>query len=87
MQLQCDYSVTLSNTCGSLTSEDLGLTLCLCLECPADFNQDGGIDGSDIEAFFIAWEAGNCDGDTNSDGGVDGSDIDAFFTARSNGGC
>ena len=28
--------------------------------CPADFNQDGGIDGSDIESFFAAWESGSC---------------------------
>ena len=40
------------------------------VECPADFNQDGGIDGSDIdagvdgtdvEAFFSKWEAGSCE--------------------------
>ena len=33
---------------------------------PADFNADavvncdGGIDGTDIEVFFPAWEAGGC---------------------------
>jgi hypothetical protein len=27
-------------------------------QCPADFNQDGGVDGGDVEAFFLAWEAG-----------------------------
>lgn len=26
--------------------------------CPADFNTDGGINGEDIEAFFLRWEAG-----------------------------
>lgn len=26
--------------------------------CPADFNSDGGINGEDIEAFFLRWEAG-----------------------------
>lgn len=25
--------------------------------CPADYNNDGGIDGSDVEAFYIDWEA------------------------------
>ena len=27
-------------------------------DCPADFNMDGGIDGSDVEAFFERWENG-----------------------------
>ena len=55
--------------------------------CPADFNLDGGVDGSDIEAFFSAWEAGDTCADTNLDGGVDGGDIETFFTAWENGGC
>ncbi len=28
--------------------------------CGADFNQDGGIDGSDVQAFFEVWENGGC---------------------------
>jgi len=28
--------------------------------CPADFNQDGGIDGGDVGTFFVAWENGGC---------------------------
>mgnify|MGYP007080228923 CR=1 FL=1 len=52
----------------------------------ADFNQDGGIDGSDVQVFFIAWEAANCLADFNADGGVDGADIQAFFFAWENGG-
>ncbi len=55
--------------------------------CPADFNQDGGVDGSDISAFFEAWEAGESSADVNFDGGVDGSDIDTFFTVWEAGGC
>lgn len=55
--------------------------------CPADFNQDGGIDGSDVDAFFTQWEAGNAAADTNQDGGVDGSDIAFFFQAWEAGGC
>jgi hypothetical protein len=47
--------------------------------CRGDFNQDGGVDGADIEAFFLAWETGGVAGDVNEDGGVDGSDIEAFF--------
>ena len=58
-----------------------------CPVCAADFNQDGGVDGSDIEAFFIAWEAGDTCGDVNLDGGTDGSDIEAFFVTWEAGGC
>jgi hypothetical protein len=28
--------------------------------CGADFNQDGGVDGADVEAFFQVWENGGC---------------------------
>jgi hypothetical protein len=55
--------------------------------CAADFNQDGGIDGSDIDAFFTAWEAGEGSADVNEDGGVDGADIAAFFSLWEAGGC
>jgi hypothetical protein len=55
--------------------------------CAADFNQDGGIDGADIEAFFTSWEQGQADADVNVDGGVDGSDIEAFFLVWQAGGC
>ncbi len=55
--------------------------------CPADFNQDGGVDGSDIDAFFAAWESGDSAADVNFDGGVDGSDVEAFFAVWEAGGC
>lgn len=55
--------------------------------CFADFNQDGGIDGADVEAFFVAWEAGDSSADVNLDGGVDGADVETFFTAWEAGGC
>jgi aminopeptidase N len=55
--------------------------------CPADFNQDGGVDGSDIEAFFLVWQNGDTSADVNQDGGVDGSDIETFFMAWEAGGC
>jgi len=47
--------------------------------CKADFNQDGGVDGQDVEAFFVAWEAGRAAADMNADGGIDGADVDFFF--------
>ncbi len=43
--------------------------------CVGDFNNDGGVDGSDIEAFFLAWEVGDSIADVNQDGG----DIEYFF--------
>lgn len=55
--------------------------------CPADFNSDGGVDGSDIEQFFLKWETGEAAADTNNDGGVDGIDVEAFFTVWEAGGC
>jgi hypothetical protein len=45
--------------------------------CPADWNQDGGVDGADVDAFFTDWEAGNAD--INADGGTDGADVTTFF--------
>ncbi|MBX3409703.1 MAG: hypothetical protein KF859_07430 [Phycisphaeraceae bacterium] len=55
--------------------------------CVADFNQDGGVDGADVEAFFIAWEAGDGSADVNQDGGIDGSDVEFFFIQWEAGGC
>lgn len=55
------------------------LTLTISGPCESDFNFDGGIDGSDVDAFFTAWEAGSPFADFNNDGGVDGSDVEAFL--------
>jgi hypothetical protein len=55
--------------------------------CFADYNLDGGIDGADVDAFFIDWSAGSSAADVNQDGGVDGSDVDLFFIQWSAGGC
>lgn len=55
--------------------------------CPADFNDDGGVDGADIGAFFDAWSGSDVSADINIDGGVDGADVEEFFTVWSNGGC
>jgi hypothetical protein len=65
----------------------LSIGECQAATCPADFNQDGGIDGTDVEAFFAAWEAGLDTADVNTDGGIDGSDVEFFFAAWEAGGC
>lgn len=68
-----EYSATLTTACGSFSTAGAMLTV----RCPADFNEDGGIDGGDVDAFFAQWENGNAD--FNQDGGVDGGDVIDFF--------
>ncbi|MBX3382081.1 MAG: matrixin family metalloprotease [Phycisphaeraceae bacterium] len=58
-----------------------------CSPCAADYNQDGGVDGADVDAFFSDWEQGLPCADVNEDGGIDGSDVDFFFNVWENGGC
>lgn len=55
--------------------------------CYADVNNDGGIDGADVEAFFNLWEAGDPVADLNNDGGIDGADVETFFEYWEGGGC
>ncbi len=55
--------------------------------CPADYNGDGGVDGTDVEVFFTDWGNGDPRADVNADGGVDGTDVEVFFRAWENGGC
>jgi len=57
------------------------------LPCVADFNDDGGIDGSDFGAFFTAWEEALPASDVNFDGGIDGTDIEVFFSFWESGSC
>ncbi|MEY3231641.1 MAG: hypothetical protein RL689_1730 [Planctomycetota bacterium] len=58
-----------------------------CPSCAADFNQDGGVDGGDIESFFVSWQDGEPCGDVNLDGGVDGGDVESFIVLWEAGGC
>jgi hypothetical protein len=82
------YDCVLENGCGDTDTDNAMLTVEDCAPlCPADFNQDGGIDGQDVEAFFTTWEAGDAAADVNADGGVDGGDIETFFVFWEAGGC
>jgi hypothetical protein len=81
------YSLVAVTPCGSITSRQAIVTVNGGVPCPADFNQDGGVDGADVEDFFSAWESGEPAADVNVDGGIDGSDIEVFFVAWSAGGC
>jgi hypothetical protein len=80
------YDATVSVT-GPEATRDFSLQLDFGSQpCPADFNQDGGVDGTDVESFFGAWTAGSPAADVNLDGGVDGADV-ADFIAAWEGGC
>lgn len=57
-----------------------------CPPCAGDFNQDGGVDGQDVETFMRAWAAADVRADTNLDGGVDGADVETFFLVWQAGG-
>jgi hypothetical protein len=48
------------------------------VECPADLNCDGFLDGIDYDLFNNAWESGSPDADINADGFLDGIDYDLF---------
>ncbi len=76
-----EYSVVATTACGSATAgpSRLYVDLYNCSPCPPDYNQDGGVDGADVGAFFTDWEASLPCADTNRDGGIDGSDAEAFF--------
>ena len=68
--------------------QEIGAIRVRCLpRCIGDFNEDGGVDGADVESFFIAWETAAPDADVNQDGGIDGADVQTFFEAWERGGC
>lgn len=60
--------------------DDVSIESYICIPT-GDFNSDGGIDGQDIEAFFMAWEAGHPSADVDLNGGIDGQDVATFFAA------
>lgn len=70
-----------------LLNGPLAVGPCIFNVCVADFNHDGAVDGSDVQAFFEAWEGGSVDADINEDGGVDGADIAPFFMRWQTGWC
>ncbi|NUQ51169.1 MAG: VCBS repeat-containing protein [Phycisphaerales bacterium] len=51
---------------------------CEGLNCPADFNGDGFVNGDDYDAFAEAFDAGDAAADFNNDGFVNGNDYDEF---------
>jgi hypothetical protein len=59
----------------------------VCPSCAADYDQDGGVTGGDLAAFFADFEAGAACADVDQDGGVTGGDLAFFFAAYEAGGC
>ncbi|MBS0198171.1 MAG: hypothetical protein JSR77_15565 [Planctomycetes bacterium] len=64
--------------------DDVAVDVYGCLR-NADVNGDGGIDGADVETFFLAWQDAQPIGDFNEDGGIDGADVEEFFLAWEHG--
>ena len=58
-----------------------------CPVCSADYDDNGGVDGGDLAAFFYDFEAGESCADVDLNGGVDGGDLAYFFVVFENGGC
>lgn len=79
------YQAVFTNACGDAATSEA--TVAIILTCAADFNQDGGVDGLDLQAFFAAWEGADPSADVNRDGGVDGPDVESFILVWEAGGC
>ncbi len=58
-----------------------------CPPCAADYDQNGGVDGGDLAAFFTDFETGETCADVDQNGGVDGGDLGYFFQVFEAGGC
>jgi hypothetical protein len=58
-----------------------------CPPCAADYDNNGGVDGGDLGAFFSDFEAGETCADVDGNGGVDGGDLGFFFAVFEAGGC
>lgn len=58
-----------------------------CSACAADFDANGGVDGSDLSSFFAEYESGASCADVDQNGGVDGTDLAVFIAAYEAGGC
>ncbi len=59
----------------------------MCPACAADYDNNGGVDGGDLGAFFADFETGAPCADVDQNGGVDGGDLGFFFQVFEAGGC
>ncbi len=79
------YHVTVSNPCGD--DQSIAVEIRLVPACPGDFNDSGGIDASDLAAFFSAYEQGLRVADVDLSGGIDAGDLAVFIASYEAGGC
>ena len=51
-------------------------------DCPADFNDDGLVDGGDLGSLLLAWgSCTDCPEDLDGNGQVDGGDVGLFLSS------
>ena len=92
---QATYDCVVTNACNTATTQSVVLTVLSpsdpscgnCAACAADYDQNGGVDGGDLGAFFSDFEQGLPCADVDMNGGIDGGDLAAFFAAYEAGGC
>ncbi len=80
-----EYDCIVSGPCEEAVSHAATLTVsgpC----CPADFDENGFVNGDDFDAFSAAFEAGELSADFNGDTFVTGEDFDGYAAAFG-GGC
>ncbi|MBL8762260.1 MAG: hypothetical protein JNL50_13260 [Phycisphaerae bacterium] len=70
------YRCTVTNICGSATSDPATLLVCV-----ADYNCDGFVNGDDYDDFATYFEIADPAADVNADGFVNGDDYDIFAEA------
>lgn len=70
-----EYTVMVSNSCGSVESNAAAVTVA----CPADFNGDHVVDTLDLLLYLNSWSSGSQSADYNGDGTVNTLDFLAFL--------
>lgn len=80
-----EYHVTVHNLCGD--DQSIAVQVRAIPACPGDFDNSGGVDASDIAAFFSAYERGLLLADVDLSGGIDATDMAVFFASFEAGGC
>jgi len=51
------------------------------IDCPADLNQDGQVDGADLGQLLLVWNSANAAADLSGDGIVNGADLGILLLA------
>jgi hypothetical protein len=85
-----NYTIRVGGTNGATGIGNLAITCTPasnCPACPADYDDNGGVDGGDLASFFSDFEEGAGCADVDGNGGVDGGDLATFFALFENGGC